>query len=214
MRYSLVRYALAVIIILNAIGCSAGDLSRSEAKKKLSQTTDMCDPCFLALSGAHPLAKRLILMTYVNPTTLQLTPLGRHELGETSILSTPLPPYANEAYIGAFKKEIEEVTGIAMRGQDTAEVQFKYRIIPILGPVRDAELALETLKINGFYDLSRVGTAEQSGGKLVAFHTTGTAFLRFRILQQPCNRHCLFKATFLKLYNGSSRGRNRGHAMA
>jgi hypothetical protein len=41
--------ALGILLLLTTLGCSSGDLGRSETKKKLSKAVDMCNPCYVPI---------------------------------------------------------------------------------------------------------------------------------------------------------------------
>lgn len=172
-------YVLAQVLILLLLGCSTGDLSRSDAKKKISQTLDMCNPCFLAEFGGYAFAAKLMQSGYLDHN-MQLTPQGRTVLGENSII--PDPSHVQGTFlVAAFKKEIDEVTGIALGQPDagTAQVQFTYRIVPLLDFLRDdPPMAIAVLGRNGSEHLQRIGSIEQKDGKFIAFHASGEAKFR------------------------------------
>jgi hypothetical protein len=168
------RTAITIFILLGAIACSTGDLGRSEAKKKLSKTLDMCNPCFLMADAHRGLGLKLIQLGYVDRSTLEITSVGQQALGGNAVAHN-LDPSVGVYYVAAFKKEVEEVTGISMR-QETAEVQFNYQIIPLLNIVRDApEDTLTTLNQSGFFNVRQMATVEEQGNKLIAIHTNGSA---------------------------------------
>jgi len=170
---------LTVFLVLGIAACSSGDLGRSEAKKKLSKTVAACDPCYVPLNLAEPMAQKLVQLGYLDSHTFQLTPLGQKILGENALLRDPVPG-PRQIYVAAFKKEIDEVTGIAAntRRQGIVDVHFTDRVIPLSDFFREPQNGLEMLRLGGFArlnDLSSFGTVEQSNGKLVAFHTSGLA---------------------------------------
>jgi hypothetical protein len=176
-RSSVYVRILGFLLLLAIAGCSSGELSRSEAKRKLSKTVDMCNPCFILVEPGDPLRSRLIQLGYVDPSSLQATPLGKQILGGNAV---SFDPHAGPGtfIIGAFKKEIDEVTGIAtsQKNSEVAEVKFKYRIAPVFDLLRDdPEIALTTLRRHRFFDLDQMGTIEKDGNKWIGFHTTGVA---------------------------------------
>lgn len=170
-------FLCAAIIALAAIGCSNGDLSRSEAKKQLSKTVDMCDPCVMEEYSGHTFGVKLLQLGYLDRASLTLTPLGENALGKDSITRDPKQSYGWFS-VAAFKKEIDEVTGIAVDQRDTglAEVQFTYRIVPLFDVLRDdPRLAIAVLDQYGSNHLDRRGTVEEKDGKFIAYHTKGEA---------------------------------------
>ena len=172
-------YTLAQILMLFLLGCSTGDLSRSEAKKKLSQAIDMCNPCFMSEFAGYAFGTKLMQLGYLDHT-LQLTPQGQSVLGQNSITRDPIRRQG-VFLLAAFKKEIDEVTGIAMGQPDsgTAQVQFTYRIVPLLDFLRDdPQMAIAVLGRYGSDHLDRIGTIEQKDGKFIAFHASGEAKFR------------------------------------
>jgi hypothetical protein len=172
-RFTISISTLTILLMLTA--CSSGELGRSEAKKKLSKTPDMCNPCFIEVTPSDPLWAKLFQLGYVDPGILQLTSSGQKELGESALWQTPKGT-RGVIVVGAFKKEVDEVTGIATNPQGLAEVKFTYRIVPILNPVRNSELGLQTLVKKGIYDLTTLGgTADQEDGKLISLHIPGKA---------------------------------------
>ena len=164
---------VTISLTLGLIACATGDLSRSEAKNKMSKTADMCNPCFLMADANRGLGLKLIQLGYVDRNTLEITFVGRQALGGNAVFHD-LDPKVGVYYVAAFKKEIDEVTGISMR-QEIADVKFDYQIVPVLGIVRDdPQNTLITLSQSGFYDVEQMAKVEQKGGKLVAIHATGS----------------------------------------
>ncbi len=166
-----------MILALTPIGCSTGDLSRSEAKKQLSKTVDMCDPCVLEEFSGHALGAKLFQLGYLDRASFTLTPLGENALGKDAITRGPQESYGWFS-VAAFKKEIDEVTGITSGQRDSgvAEVQFTYRIVPLFDFLRDdPRLAMAILDQYGSNHLDRRGTVEEKDGKFVAYHTKGEA---------------------------------------
>src|ERR1700739_1263362 len=129
---------LATLFVLSSTGCSKGDLSRSEAKKELSKTVDMCNPCILEEFSGHALGAKLFQLGYLDRASFTLTPLGENALGKDAITRDPQESYGWFS-VAAFKKEIDEVTGIpsGQRDSGVAEVQFTYRIVPLFDFLRD-----------------------------------------------------------------------------
>jgi hypothetical protein len=165
---------VTISLTLGLIACATGDLSRSEAKNKMSKTADMCNPCFLMADANRGLGLKLIQLGYVDRNTLEITFVGRQALGGNAVFHD-LDPKVGVYYVAAFKKEIDEVTGISLR-QEIADVKFNYQIIPLLNIVRDApEDTLTTLSQSGFFNVRQMATVEEQGNKLIAIHTNGSA---------------------------------------
>jgi hypothetical protein len=186
---------LGIFLLLAIAGCSSGDLGRSEAKKKLSKVVDMCNPCYVPISASLPISQKLFQSGYLDPETLQLTPLGLKTLGENAVLHGTVPG-PHQVFFAAFKKEIDEVTGIApnTRHPNLVDAHFTYRIIPINDLLHESQVGLETLKlmeVGTLASLSAWGTVEQSDGKFIAYHTSGTAqFVKYDDgwrIQRPMN---------------------------
>jgi hypothetical protein len=175
---------LEVLLLLAIAGCSSGDLGRSEAKKKLSKAVDMCNPCYVPISASLPISQKLFQSGYLDPANLQLTPLGVKTLGENAVLHGTVPG-PGRVFFAAFKKEIDEVTGISPnpRHQGVVDAHFTYRIVPINDLLRESQVGLETLKlmeVGTLASLSAWGTVEQSDGKFIAYHASGTAqFIKY-----------------------------------
>lgn len=166
---------LSVVFALNLTGCS-GDLGRWEAKHKIAHSESMCNPCFLRVSKipTNRLTRQLILLGYLSPHSMQATELGRRVLGDHFLL------HKGDPYLGAYKKEIDEVTGIGPSSWHAGglNVQYTYRLIPVLDLTRDPQIGIPIL--GNLRSIQEIGTIIQSGGQFDYFSGTGAeTFLKY-----------------------------------